>query len=87
MNKMEYMNSNMELCKALTIVYGHSNWWNPLRSAGFQMGSIYQSPFEAYQELDAPFKRIVVSLFGREPEKQDGINDLSAPIEFIILSA
>lgn len=81
------MNSNMELCEALTIVYGHNNWWNPLRRSGISIGSIFQSPFEAYKELDAPFKRIVVSLFGREPEKHDGINDLSAPIDFIILSA
>ncbi len=72
----------MELCEALTHVYGHNNWHNPYRNIGISIGGSFQTPYEAYCDLAEPFQRIVISLFGRRPEKEDGLNDDSAPIEF-----
>lgn len=72
----------MELCEILTHVFGHNNWHNPYRNAGFSIGGSKNTPFQAFQELDDPFQRIVVSFFGKYPEKTDGLSDLSAPIEY-----
>lgn len=72
----------LELCEILTHIYGHNKWYNPYRNAGFSIGGSKQTPFDAYQELDDPFQRIVISLFGRRPEKNDGLHDASAPIGY-----
>lgn len=71
----------MELCQALTHVYGHNNWWNPIRGIG-SVGGFHQSPYQAYLDLDEPFQRIVVSLFGFVPDKNSGLTDDYRPIDF-----
>lgn len=72
----------MELCEILTHVYGHNNWYNPYRHSGFSIGGAHQRPYDAYLELDNPYQRIVKSLFGRTPEKDDGLTDESRPVDF-----
>lgn len=73
----------MELCEALTHVYGHNNWYNPYRNLGFSIGGSKQTPYEAYQDLEEPYQKVVRSLFGKHPEKNDGIEDESRPIDFL----
>ena len=74
--------NTLELCQILTHIYGHNQWYNPYRNAGFSIGNSHQSPYEAFQDLDDPFQRIVISLYGKIPQKTDGLLDEYRPIDF-----
>ena len=71
----------MEFCEALTHVYGHNNWFNPIHGIG-SIGGWYQTPYEAYDNLKPQYQAIVDSLFGHSPSKWDGITEESAPVDY-----
>ncbi len=73
---------NMELCEILTHIYGHNQWYNPFRTSWCSIGGIKQTPYEAYKDLNETSQRIVVSLFGRTPNREDGLNDESCPVDY-----
>jgi hypothetical protein len=60
----------MDLSNALNIVYGHSNWSNPIRP--YFVSGITQTPYEAYKKLKVELREIVVRLIGHEPAKDEG---------------
>lgn len=72
----------MNLCDALTHTYGHNRWFNPIRMAGSVPG-IFQTPFEAYEDLKPEFQSVVRSLFGGYPGEFDGIFDDSCPVDYV----
>ena len=55
----------MTLSEALDIVYGHTDWPNPIRP--YFVSGISQTPYEAYKDLKLPFRAIVARLIGHEP--------------------
>ena len=59
----------MDLSSALSIVYGHNEWHNPIRP--YFVGSISQTPYEAYKKLKPEFKQIVQNLIGHEPQIEE----------------
>ena len=62
-------NNNMTLSEALDVVLGHSNWNNPIYPV-FVFG-IYQSPYEAYDQLKTEYQEIVNRLIGHIPTKSE----------------
>lgn len=72
----------LELCEILTHIYGHNDWHNPYRVMGISIGGSKQTPYEAFLDLHETLQRIVISLFGRHPQKEDGLDDISAPVEY-----
>lgn len=60
----------MKLDEALDAVYGHSEWYNPIRP--YFCSSVSQTPYEAYQKLKPENQAIVRRLIGHEPTKDEG---------------
>lgn len=71
----------MTLSEALDHVYGkvrsgirgrRYDWTNPIEGMGSVTG-VFQTPYEAYQELKPEYKQIVQSLIGRHPEPHEDL--------------
>ncbi len=59
----------MDLTEALDVVYGHTQWNNPLRPSS--ISGIEDTPYEAFQDLKPEFRVIVVRLIGHQPAKEE----------------
>lgn len=59
----------MTLTTALDIVYGHTEWANPIRP-NFVTG-VTDTPYEAYLKLKPEYQKIVVRLIEHEPTRTE----------------
>lgn len=71
----------MTLSEALDAVYGDikgkyrprkHDWTNPIEGIG-SVGSVFQTPYEAYQDLKPEYQQIVRNILGREPEPYEDL--------------
>ena len=57
------------LSEALDTVYGHTQWYNPIRPCS--VSGVYDTPYQAFKKLKPEYKEIVVRLIGHQPVQNE----------------